>query len=231
MHDRQLVSERDDLQVQGKARADRELERVEQREEDRRHASRLSKNARKLNQRNAYGVFSSHNPLLRPARQQPVHETRRPLPPRRLFGKGTRAGSRDRVVLRLAVVVGGLPGPLDPAPLFQPHERRIESALIQPDRSFSDLFDSGGDAICMLGPHGRERTEHDEIQGARQDIDTRLLSTCLHSGEGVTHFTCQSSGIAQAEDRAAPHLANGALKRTSSRPAIGADGYAAYVAV
>jgi hypothetical protein len=53
-HDGQLVSERDDLQVQRGAWADHELERVEQGDEDGRHEWRLSKHARNLNRRNAY---------------------------------------------------------------------------------------------------------------------------------------------------------------------------------
>ena len=57
----QLVSERDDLQVQRGARADHELERVEQGDQDGRHERRLSKNAGNLNRRNAYGVFGRHS--------------------------------------------------------------------------------------------------------------------------------------------------------------------------
>jgi len=64
MHNGQLVSERDDFQVQRGACADHELERVEQREEEGRHGWRLSKNARNLNRRHGYGVFSRHRQYL-----------------------------------------------------------------------------------------------------------------------------------------------------------------------
>ena len=60
MDDGQLVSERDDFQVQRGARADQESKRVEQRNDDGRHDCRLSENARNLNRRNAYGVFGRH---------------------------------------------------------------------------------------------------------------------------------------------------------------------------
>ena len=57
IYDGQLVSERNNLQVQRSARADHEPERVEQGEEDGRHDLRLSKNAYNLNRRNGT-VFS-----------------------------------------------------------------------------------------------------------------------------------------------------------------------------
>src|SRR4030095_1281749 len=61
--DGQLVSERDDFQVQRGARLDEKSERVEQRNDDRGHDCRLSENARNLNRRNTYGVLSNHNGL------------------------------------------------------------------------------------------------------------------------------------------------------------------------
>ena len=62
--DGQLVSERDDFQVQRGARPDDKSERVEQRNDDRRHDVRLSENARNLNRRNVYRVLSSHTALI-----------------------------------------------------------------------------------------------------------------------------------------------------------------------
>ena len=60
MDDGQLVSERDDFQVQRGARLDEKSERVEQRNDDGRHDCRLSENARNLNRRNTYKVLGSH---------------------------------------------------------------------------------------------------------------------------------------------------------------------------
>jgi hypothetical protein len=61
MDDGQLVSERDDFQVQRRARQDEKSERVEQRNDNGRHTCRLSENARNLNRRNTYEVLGSHS--------------------------------------------------------------------------------------------------------------------------------------------------------------------------
>jgi hypothetical protein len=60
IHHGELVSECDDLQVQRYAGANEKAERVEQRDDDRRHESRLSKNAGNLNRHSTYGVFDRH---------------------------------------------------------------------------------------------------------------------------------------------------------------------------
>lgn len=60
-HDGQLVPEREDLQVQRGARPGEEPQRVEQRDDNRRHECRLSENAPNLNQRNTFGVLGSHS--------------------------------------------------------------------------------------------------------------------------------------------------------------------------
>ena len=57
----ELVSECDDLQVQRRAGANEKAKRVEQRNDDRRHESRLSKNVGNLNRHNVYGVFNRHS--------------------------------------------------------------------------------------------------------------------------------------------------------------------------
>jgi len=55
------MAERQDLEMERRPRADREAERVEQRDEDGHHESRLSESARNLNQRNACRVSGRHN--------------------------------------------------------------------------------------------------------------------------------------------------------------------------
>ena len=60
MNDRELVSERQDFQVQRRARPDEEPKRMKQRNKDGRHDSRLSENACKLNRCNAYSVSGTH---------------------------------------------------------------------------------------------------------------------------------------------------------------------------
>jgi hypothetical protein len=58
--DSQLVPKRNDFQVHRGARLDEKSERVEQRNDDRRHDCRLSENARNLNRRNTYEVLGRH---------------------------------------------------------------------------------------------------------------------------------------------------------------------------
>ena len=57
MDDRELVSERDDFQVQHGARPDQEAKGVKERDDDGRHDCRLSENACNLNRRNTYEVL------------------------------------------------------------------------------------------------------------------------------------------------------------------------------
>jgi formylglycine-generating enzyme required for sulfatase activity len=54
------MSKDDDLQVQRRAGANEKAQRVKQRDDDRRHESRLSENVRNLNRHNVYGVFNRH---------------------------------------------------------------------------------------------------------------------------------------------------------------------------
>lgn len=63
--DGQLVSERDDFQVQRGARLDEKSERVEQRHDDGRHDCRLPENASNLNRRNMYEVSVATGALRR----------------------------------------------------------------------------------------------------------------------------------------------------------------------
>jgi len=57
----ELMPEREDFEMQRCARLDQEPKRMQQRDDDGRHASSLSKNPRNLNRRNTYGVSSRHN--------------------------------------------------------------------------------------------------------------------------------------------------------------------------
>jgi hypothetical protein len=57
----ELVAERQDFEVQRRARPDEELKRGEPRPENGRHDLRLPENARNLNRCNAYGVSGRHS--------------------------------------------------------------------------------------------------------------------------------------------------------------------------
>jgi hypothetical protein len=60
MDDGELVSERDDFQVQQGARPDQEAKGVKERDDNGRHDGRLSENAHNLNRRNTYAVLGRH---------------------------------------------------------------------------------------------------------------------------------------------------------------------------
>jgi hypothetical protein len=61
MDDGELVSERDDFQLQHGARPDQEAKGVKERDDDGRHDCRLSENACNLNRRHTYEVLGSNS--------------------------------------------------------------------------------------------------------------------------------------------------------------------------
>ena len=67
-----------------------------------------------------------------------------------LLFETSNAGLRDRVVLGLAIVLGAMPGALDPPFLLQPHEGRIQRPLIERQRLFRHLFETGGQRVRVL---------------------------------------------------------------------------------
>src|SRR5438128_3180746 len=70
-----------------------------------------------------------------------LHERR----PRARFGiELAPPGTRQLVVLRLAVVVGGAPFGPDPAATFEPMERRVERALRNLESLARNLMDAFG---------------------------------------------------------------------------------------
>src|SRR5579859_694921 len=78
--------------------------------------------------------------------------------------------SRDGIKFRFSVVVRRAPGARDPAFLHQPHQRRINRALIDLQRLFADLFDAPRDSVTVQRPHGFQRLQHHQIQCALQDF-------------------------------------------------------------
>jgi hypothetical protein len=61
IHDRQLMPERENLEVHSRARASGRPEREKQRNDDGHHASSLFETEPNFNQRNAYDVSGRHN--------------------------------------------------------------------------------------------------------------------------------------------------------------------------
>ena len=52
----------------------------------------------------------------------------------------------------------------------QPHERRVQSALIEYQRVFADLLEPSGRRVGMLRPHCCTRAQHDEVERALQKL-------------------------------------------------------------
>src|SRR5262245_24145955 len=71
--------------------------------------------------------------------KQLVDELGQPPPARGFLRQATFAGPGDGVVLGVAVVLGLLPLPLDPAFLLEAHERRVERTLVERERVVRDL--------------------------------------------------------------------------------------------
>ena len=115
------------------------------------------------------------HPRSRFVEEQFVHQTREPAPSARLFLERPDAGSGDRVVLGVAVVLRLLPRPFDPPLLFEPDQRRIQRALVQLERVIGDLIEARRQPIGMLRAHGRQRSKDDEIERALEELDAPRL--------------------------------------------------------
>jgi hypothetical protein len=74
------------------------------------------------------------------ARQQLVHERQEPIPPPGLLLERLAPCTGDGIHLRLTVGRSLLPGPFDPAPLFQAHQGRVHGARVQRKRAVGDLL-------------------------------------------------------------------------------------------
>ena len=63
----------------------------------------------------------------------------------------------------------------DPAALLDPHESRINGALVEIQGVLRDLLEPAGDAIGMLWAHGGKGAEGHEAESALQGLDGHLL--------------------------------------------------------
>src|SRR5262249_1867234 len=67
---------------------------------------------------------------------------------------------------------GPSPGSLDPPVLLQPHQCRIESALVEVEQLLGDLLETRGNLVGVLWAHRRERPQNDEIKRPLQQLDS-----------------------------------------------------------
>ena len=59
------------------------------------------------------------------------------------------AGLRDRVELRLAIVLGDAPARRNPTLMLEPHQRRVHGALVELQQVVADLLDAAGDPVAV----------------------------------------------------------------------------------
>src|SRR5277367_3268793 len=81
--------------------------------------------------------------------KQPRHECRHALPTFRLRQKLLTSAARERVILRLAVVVRDAPLRGDPPALFEPQQSGIKRALIKFEQIGGNLLNAQGDAVAV----------------------------------------------------------------------------------
>src|SRR2546428_3279599 len=106
-----------------------------------------------------------------------LDQTGQAAPTLGLLVQGAPAGPGDAVVLGFAIGLGSLPGTLDPAPLLQPDESGVQRTLIEGEGRSSDLFEAGREAVGMLGPHGIQGPQHDQVEGSLQELHPFYRST------------------------------------------------------
>jgi hypothetical protein len=91
-------------------------------------------------------------------------------------------GGGQRIETGVAVVLGRADARLHPAALLEPQQRRIDRPLVERQRRSRHLLDPLRDAVAVQRPERVERLQHEQIEGAAQDVrflaaahDTSLL--------------------------------------------------------
>src|SRR5438094_878315 len=79
-------------------------------------------------------------------------------------------GPGDRIKPGFPVVLRGAPARLNPAPLQQPHERRVHRSLVELQHVFAHLLDAPRDPVAVLRAQRLERLQDHEIERALQDV-------------------------------------------------------------
>ena len=83
------------------------------------------------------------------AAEQPRHQRRHSFPALGFCKQLFAAGSRQRVELRLAIVIRGAPLGRNPSALFQAQQCRVERALIELEQIFRDLLNALRNAVAV----------------------------------------------------------------------------------
>src|SRR5204863_7989198 len=109
-----------------------------------------------------------------------IDESGRTAPSLRFLVDRSQSDPGDRVVLRVPVAFGLSPVAFDPTALLEPHERRIQRALVQHERMVCELFKSRGQSVRVERAHRRQGPENDQIQGAGKETGADSWRFRLH---------------------------------------------------
>src|ERR1043166_7668159 len=91
------------------------------------------------------------------------------VPGRELLSQRASSGGGEPVVLRAPAVLGDAPLRIDPAPLLEPDERRVDGALPYLQRVLGELLDAVGESPSVHRRE-RERFEDDQVERALQNL-------------------------------------------------------------
>src|SRR5262245_9748476 len=94
--------------------------------------------------------------------QKAFHERDGPRPAFRFALDLAAAGSSELVKFRSPVAVGNAPARLDPSPLLEAQQRRVERSLVEVESLAGDLLNLLGEPETMLRAHGFERAKDHE---------------------------------------------------------------------
>src|SRR5437762_2572646 len=115
---------------------------------------------------------STRSPIGEP--QHPADYAGDALPVFRFGRQLAAARFRDRVELRLPVVLRRAPGRGDPPPLLQPQERCVDRPLIELQHVVADLLDPPRDAVAVQRSHRFERLQDHQVERPLENVRLRL---------------------------------------------------------
>src|SRR5690348_13650696 len=104
------------------------------------------------------------------AAQEAPHERGHAFPTLGLRQQLFASRARQRVKLRLAVILRSAPFGSNPAALLEAQQGGIERALVKLEQVFRNLLDTLGDAIAVQRAHGMEGSQNNEVERALQDL-------------------------------------------------------------
>src|SRR5438309_4233888 len=107
------------------------------------------------------------------AARKPSHELGHALPTPGFCEQLLASSARQRVKLRLAVILRSAPFRNNPAALLEPQQGRIERALVELEQVFRNLLDTLGNAVAVQRAHSMQGLQDNEVERALQNFSAR----------------------------------------------------------